>query len=66
MKSSKLRKQCLPSPNFYLEEMDLFLLYSTKFSGVWQGTLRKSLGGGVSPRTLCNRSVDLFTPEFAQ
>lgn len=37
--------------------MDLFLLYSTKFSGFWQGTLRKSLGGGVPPRTLRNRSV---------
>lgn len=66
MESSKLRKQCLPSPNFYLEEMDLFLLYSTKFAGFWQGTLRESLGGGVPPRTLRNRSVDLFTPEFAQ
>lgn len=66
MESSKLRKQCLPSPNFYLEEMDLFLLYSTKFAGFWQGTLRKSFGGGVPPRTLRNRSVDLFTPEFAQ
>ena len=49
-----------------LKEMDLFLLYSTKFAGFWQGTLRESLGGGVPPRTLCNRSVDLFTPEFAQ
>ena len=66
MKSSKLRKQCLPSPNFYLEEMDLFLLYSTKFAGFWQGTLRESLGGGVPPRTLRNRSVGLFTLEFAQ
>jgi len=67
MESNKLRKQCLPSSNFYHKEMDLLLLYSTTFASFWQGTLREGLGGGVPPiKTLHNRSVDLFKPEFAQ
>ena len=47
------------------KEMDLFLSYSTTFVSFWQGTLKESLGGGVPPRTLRNRSVDLFKPVFA-